>query len=347
MLPGCSPYDHSVRFFPPVPMFRSDLPAFSRLLLEIYGHAHSTPVDRFQDAALESLKRALHFDCCNWGTATMTPVGIDVHSLHRHNFPDDMFAAFMAVKHEDSAAVRLTAQPRMTIGFAAEEEFTREDQAGIRKFARDFSQHHCLITSDINPHTHFLHWISLFRRDYAMRCTPEEITFLSEVGPHLMQALAINRLVHMDRLLGDVARDAWSVAIADQHGVLYHSDPRFLQLVRKDWSLKDGERLPARLLGELKARGKDEALVGAHSVIHSARQQDLLYLRARARHDVDSLSPREYVVAKMLTAGMTHKEIAARLARSPDTVRSQVKSVFSKLQINNVALLPPLIALRQ
>jgi DNA-binding CsgD family transcriptional regulator len=326
-------------------MFRSDLSTFSRLLLEIYGLAQTAPVDRFQDQVLETLKRTLQFDSSTWGTATMTPAGIDVHSMHRHNFPDDMMAAFMRVKDQDSAAIRVTQTPRITIGFAAEEEFIRDDQAGIRQFAKDYSQHHCFVTSDINPHTQFVHWISLFRRDYAMRCTPEEITFLSEIGPHLMQAVAINRLVHLDRLLGDVARDAWSVAIADERGVLYHSDPRFLQLVRKDWPLQGGERLPAKLMEQLK--DKDEALVAAHSVIHCSRQQDLLFLRARARHDVDSLSPREYVVAKMLTAGMTHKEIAARLARSPDTVRSQVKSVFSKLQINNVALLPPLIALRQ
>jgi DNA-binding CsgD family transcriptional regulator len=44
---------------------------------------------------------------------------------------------------------------------------------------------------------------------------------------------------------------------------------------------------------------------------------------------------------------MTHKQIARQLDRSPETVRSQIKSIFEKLQINTVTLLPPLLALRQ
>jgi DNA-binding CsgD family transcriptional regulator len=324
---------------------QSELSRFSLTVLDLHRMAQELPVDQFQDAALERLKADLHFDAAVWGTATMTPAGIDVHSLHSHRFPDDMMAAFLRVKEQDSAAHRVTQQPRMTIGFSAEEEFTREDQAGIRQFAQDYSKHHCFITSDIHPVTRFVHWISLFRSDRWRRCLDHEVHFLAELAPHLMQALAINRLVHLDRMLGDAARECWSVAIADERGVLYHADARFRDLLEPEWPLSAQERLPADLVRQLQAH--DGRVIGRSCVLHCARQQGLLFLKARLRHEVDALTAREFVIAQLLTAGMTHKQIAKQLERSPETVRSQIKSIFEKLQINNVTLLPPLLALRQ
>lgn len=324
---------------------QSDLSTFSGIVLDLYRKAQDLPVDRFQDAVLDRVKDGLHFDAAIWGTATMTPAGIDVHSLHQHRFPDEMMAAFLRVRHQDSAAEKATREPRITFGFSAAEEFTRADQEEIRQFARDFSLHHCFVTSDTHPVTRFVHWISLFRRDPGRRCLDEETRLLAELAPHLMQSLAINRLVHLDRMLGDAARDCWSVAIADERGVLYHSDTRFLELVLPEWPLAEHERLPAALVRQLLAQGGP--VTGRSCVLHCAQQQGLLFLKARARHEVDALSARELVVAQMLASGMTHKQIAKQLERSPETVRSQIKSIFEKLQINNVTLLPPLLALRQ
>lgn len=326
-------------------MSRTNLPEFSRLLLTLYRNAQEIPVRDFQDTVLHAVKPLLHFDGSIWGTATMTPVGIDIHSLHRHNFPDEMMAAFERVKHQDSAAMRVTQQPHMTIGFSAEEEFTGEDQAEIRQFARDHGQHHCFITSDIQPLTRFAQWISLFRSEPQRRCTEQEVELLDALSPHLMQALAINRLVHLDRVVGDVARESWAVAIADPRGVLYHADARFKELITREWPLQSSGRLHGDLLERL--QGEDARVLGTEVVVQRAIEQGLLFLKARARHRVDDLSGREFMVAQLLAGGMTHKQIASRLERSPETIRSQVKAIFAKMHINNVALLAPLLVLRQ
>jgi len=330
----------------PLEMSPTALTEFSRLLLSLYRHAQEVPVREFQDAVLETVKPSLPFDASIWGTATMTPLGIDIHSLHRHRFPDDMFEAFHSVRHQDSAAVRATSQPRMTIGFAAQEEFSRADQEEIRAFAHRYSQHHCFITSDINPLTHFTQWVSLFRSEPQQRCTEPEIAFLDALAPHLMQALAINRLVHLDRLVGDTARESWAVAIADPRGVLYHADQRFKDLVADEWPLQQGGGLLADALREA-LQGKEPRIVGETVVVQRTQEQGLFFLKARPRHPVDSLSPREFMVAELLANGLTQKQIAARVCRSPETIRSQVKAIFTKMNINNVTLLPPLLALRQ
>lgn len=324
-------------------MNKSVLTDYSNLLLTIYRQAQELPVDEFQDGILSVLKAQLPFDSSMWGTARMTPAGIDIHSLHLHNTTQAMIDEYEKVKHLDLAAVRVTQQPTATMAFDTDADFAQPELEEFRGFLHKFRHEHFFITSDIHPITRFAHWVSLFRA--RGRCTPQETELLSCIGPHLMQALAINRLVHLDRLTGDVAREKWAVAIADGRGVLYHADRRFRKLVRIETDAHGGERLPAKLLAELMAG--DNQVAGDRVVVRRSLERGLLYLKARPRENVDDLSAREFVIARLLVSGLTQKQVAARLERSPATVRSHVDVIFDKLGINNVAMLGPLLAVRE
>lgn len=321
------------------------LSQYSNLLLTIYRQAQELPVDQFQDGILEALKRYLPFDTSMWGTATMTAGGIDIHSLHLHRTTQAMIDAYEKVKHLDTAAVRVSRQPKATIAFSTATDFEEPEVAPMKQFLHDFRHENFFITSDINPLTGFVHWVSLYRASAEQVCTPEETEMLSCIAPHLMQALAINRLVHLDRLTGDAAREKWSVAIADGRGVLYHADPRFRQLVQAEWPGGDPDRLPQALLDQL--TGEEQQVTGRNVVVRRSLERGLLFLKARQREAVDSLTAREFLVGRLLVTGLTHKQVAAKLDRSPETVRSQVKVIFDKLGINNVAMLAPLLALRE
>lgn len=52
-----------------------------------------------------------------------------------------------------------------------------------------------------------------------------------------------------------VVRAKWSVAIADQRGVLYHADERFRSCVTSAWGRDDPGRLPPALLARLVGDG--------------------------------------------------------------------------------------------
>jgi len=190
-----------------------------------------------------------------------------------------------------------------------------------------------------------VHWVSLYRASAGQVCTPQETELLACVAPHLMQALAINRLVHLDRLTGDEAREKWSVAIADSRGVLYHADKRFRELVQSEWPAEDEEQLPRALLDGLMA--DDNQVVGARVVVRRSLERGLLFLKARDRALVDDLTAREFLVARLLASGLSQKQVAAKLDRSPETIRSHVKGIFEKLGINNVAMLASLLMLRE
>ncbi|MHA4870742.1 helix-turn-helix transcriptional regulator [Duganella sp. PWIR1] len=311
------------------------------MLLQIYRLAQEKSVATFQDEMLSVVRQQLPFDSSMWGTATMLPTGIDIHSIHLYNTSMRMLEAYEKVKQQDTAALRVTQQDVATIGFNVD-DFPGEEQAELRQFLHDFGHLNFAITSDINPRTRFVQWLSLYRAKKEARFPEEEVDFLAALAPHMMQALAINRLVHLDQLTRDTARACWSVGIADQRGVLYHADERFRQLCGA--GLRGENQLSGEILSRLTKGEKTLALDGV--VLRCAHDQGLLFLRARAREKVDALTAREFLVAKLLASGLTQIQVAERLGRSTETIRSQIKSVFNKLDINSVTLLAGLLAAR-
>lgn len=324
-------------------MPKSLLSSYSDLLLTIYRLAQDTPVLEFQDVMLEALKSCIPFDSSMWGTATMTSLGIDVHSIHLHQSSQAMLIAYEAVKHQDSPAQRLAQQTATTLSFNSDIEFAGSGKEGMRALCEEFGHRNGLITCEINPFTKFVQWMSLYRKDARQVCTEVETQIFDNIAPHLMQALAINRRIHLDKLVGDIARQSWSVAIADKRGVPYHVGDHFWELVEAEWNVRSRELLPPALLNKL--LGKNQ-VVGRKIVVHCKLEQGLMYLKARPREKVDGLSPREYMVAKMLASGMSQKEVAAKARRSPETIRSQIRIVFEKLGVTNVVMLAPHLALR-
>jgi DNA-binding CsgD family transcriptional regulator len=318
------------------------LSQYSRLLLTIYRLAQELPVHEFQDGILGALKQLLPFDSSMWGTATVTSAGIDIHTLHLHNTTQKMIDGYEKVKHLDTGALRLAEQRTATVAFNTDQDIAEPE---LRKFNHEFGHEHLFITSDINPITQFGQWVSLYRADAGQPCSAEQTELLACVAPHLMQALAINRLVHLDRLTSDKAREKWSVAIADGRGVLYHTDKRFRELVQRVWVFDDDDRLPQSMLDSLMA--EDNHLTEGQVIVRRSLERGLLFLKAREREAVDNLSTREFLVGRLLVSGLSQKGVAAKLDRSPETVRSQVKGIFDKLGINNVAMLGQLLVLRE
>ena len=104
---------------------------------------------------------------------------------------------------------------------------------------------------------------------------------------------------------------------------------RFRDLVQREWARDaDAERLPAELLdGLLRA---EAAVVGRKVVVQRNLERGQLFLKARERQPVDSLSSREFMVARLLSGGLSQKQVAAKLERSPETIRSQSRVIFDK-----------------
>lgn len=306
----------------------------SALLLRLYRLSHELPITEFQDAALNLVREALPFDSAMWGSARNTPQGIDIHHIHLHNQPQDMLTAYEEVKHLDTAAQAAGRHPRSTLAFNAQDWFNGPEQAPLREYGKRFEQANFFISSDFDPSTHLVHWVTLFRADDKAHGTDPENELLSLLAPHVMQALTLNRVAHLDRLDTPGVGGRGS-AICDLRGAIYHADGTFEALLKAEWTGWNGNRLPDGLL-ESFLRGHARHR-GAVTVVSHRLEQGLLFLRARQRGRVDDLTPRERAVAELVARGSTYKEIAQILERSPATVRNQIRSIYDKLQITHIA----------
>ena len=73
-------------------------------------------------------------------------------------------------------------------------------------------------------------------------------------------------------------------------------------------------------------------LIGAWSSRHQSEPQ-----QTQTSAITDSLSAREGDILKLIGEGLSNKEIARNLAITPETVKSHVKHIFTKLNVDNRA----------
>ena len=315
------------------------IPAVSTLMLTIYFHSQDTGVHLFQDLVLEKLKAMLPFDSAMWGSATMRPKGLDFHTFHLHNSALGMVEAYEKVKHLDTIPAELVRQEEITLAFNAETMLAGRKLRPLRDFAREFGHENMLITSQYDTRTQLVQWIALLRRDPAHVGKPAEARLLQGLAPHLMQALAMNRRHHLDGLLSEDARQHWSSAIVDDRGVILYAEAGFLDLIAPDWPCPREQQLAPALVRQLKAASASVSVAGKAALVEVAVVEGLWFLKARRRQRIDSLSSSELMVARLLASGLTQKEVALKLRRSSETVRSHVRNIFEKLEISSAVML--------
>lgn len=310
---------------------------FSEFVLDLYQLSRETPLHEFQDVALSQVKQVLAFDSAMWGTATATPQGIDVHTLHLHKQPPEMLHAYTQIKHLDTAAQQVGTQSRSTLGFSVADWFAAPEQAPLRAHGQSFEQANFFITSQVNLNTQFAHWLTLFRAKDAHVCTEAELKVLAALSPHVMQALSFNRMAHLARL-EQSGLPFRGRAVSDLRGTLYHADASFEALVRTEWATwRSNSSLPHSLLQHFESGHARH--IGQRAVFSQKRERDLLFMSARKRSRADALSERESVVARLVAQGNTYKEIARALGRSPATIRNQIQAIYHKLEVGSIASL--------
>lgn len=321
------------------------LDAFSTLLLQLYRASADLPPEAYQDAALDVIKPLVPFETCMWGTATyLAGQGIDIHTIHLHNQSQAMLDEYAPVKHMDTCASVVVSKPQITQGFHSATVFGDRSVREYRDYLRRFGHENVLISAATDARTGATQWFSLFRADTDQHCRPEEVGLLAQLAPHLMQGLLHSRARHLERSLDSSDGPPSEAAVIDSRGVIHYSTPQCVEMLRTEFgSLAPQSRVPSRLMDWMCQHQKP--YVGKNLVVTHRVRKDLMYIHLRSRCRADSLAPRQREVAELVASGLTHKQAAQRLGRSPATVRNQMQEIYRKLQVQNVAELT--LALRQ
>lgn len=312
---------------------------FNALVLQLYRIAGEVPLEHYQDAVLDALKPVLSFDSAMWGTATYVPdVGIDIHRIHLYHQPVQMIEEYDEFKHLDLASPAVSNQPQVTLGFDCDGLFHARESRPYREFQKRFDIGNVFITAQTQQETGATQWLSLFRANADELCSREHTQLLAQLSPHIMQGLRHSLARQVDRTLVQNSPPGQEAAIADPRGIVHYATPGSEALLRMEWPERfHSGRLPEPLLQW--AASSKAPFVGQHLVAQCTVRKDLLFLHLRPCRSADRLPPRQREVAQLLVQGLTYKEIALRLSRAPTTVRTQIRQIYERLEISNVAQL--------
>lgn len=312
---------------------------FNALVLQLYRLAGEVPLEHYQDAVLAAIKPVLAFDSAMWGTATFRPSqGMDIHRLHLHQQSMEMIETYDEFKHLDLAAAVAVGKPKTTLTVDCDDLFHARPSRPYREFQKRFDISNVFITAHTQQDTGATQWLSLFRAHADQRCSDDESQLLAQLAPHIMQGLHHSLARQLDRTLVQNTQGSQEAAITDPRGIIHYATPGSEALLRLEWPTRfHTGRVPEPLLQW--ARTERELFVGHCIAAQCEVRKDLLFLHLRPCRPSDRLPPRQREVAQMLIQGLTHKEIAQRLCRSPATVRTQIRLIYERLGVGNVAQL--------
>lgn len=310
--------------------------AFSRTLLDLYRLAEDAPLAAFPEEVLRLLQPWIHFDGAVFGMgASPSQARANLQIVQAHIYHRD--ATLLADYNQVSAADPVTGAylEGLTSPLAVDCQalYRERGQADLEDFARRHDMRHLLLYGDAPAAGRAGRWMVLYRADNAAFQTIEQ-ECLHAAWFHVSRAVDIHHAAVLNRLDPQPAQRA--TAVASLAGVIEAADPQFSALIEREWPGHPRHRLPQALLDCL---AKACPYRGRQIEVQVRRRDDHLICSAHAIDRSAQLSPSEYAVARRFAAGLSSKEIARELGVSPNTVRSQLSSIYAKLDVHDKAAL--------
>lgn len=305
--------------------------SLSRLLLDLYQLAMTSPIGEFEDQLFLLLREHFSFDSAWFGKSTMVLQGPQMHNSYVHNLPDGFVADWEQVKDSDPIVPKVLNESRRAVmSSVTEQSLTTPFRNFMGKYA--LGQILCGINEDavLKLWTH----LSLYKNALLPAFNAQDVELMQLVMPHLASALNLNRLHHMQQLKAAKLSPRASFAICDNLGVLQYADAAFADLMLMEWPEWNGATLP-RAFHKLQQENSSDTYVGKLISLQAEQVSDLLLINAKPRSAIDALTPRELAVIRLFGEGMTYKAVAKKVEISPATVRHHLRQAYSKLQIQN------------
>ncbi|WP_028223463.1 helix-turn-helix transcriptional regulator [Paraburkholderia oxyphila] len=308
----------------------------SGFLLSLHGAAREVPFDAFQEHALKLLKALVPFDAARWGTARHDARGAAYHEPYLYNDSPESLKDYEAVREHDCAAAWCLEHLGTVANLPLSVVYAHERSPGLLKYVHRYRHMHGLIIGCKSGEDGLRQAISLYGAYDDKPFDESQRRTLELVFPHLMEALQTSLVLQMERIRPHRGDAAWSMAICDAGGDFLFVEPDFRDLLREEWPSLAHRALPA-ILTRLAATSGQSSFHGRAALFFTEVVRDAVFVRARARVPVDALSPRELEVAKLVTTGLTHKEIARSLAIAPATVRNHLQAIHERAGVHSNA----------
>jgi DNA-binding CsgD family transcriptional regulator len=306
----------------------------SRFALDLYRSCRDLPVDRYQQAALDSLKSHVPFDAGKWVSGHMSGHVPVVHSVKLINRPPAMHTDYERIKHLDFLARETVTHVNSALLFnaiRARPDLPSEMLAYLKKWRTS----HVAVCATVDPFTDLATGIALWREAPDDPFTEDQRCFFEAALPLLIETYAINRIAHVVRAAQPANAAIYASAVVDDLAQLQVAPQGFQKMLLQEWPDWRGYRLPGEI-GHL-AQGAGARYVGRKVFFRSSRVHDLVLVQARDKRAADELTIRQREIAQLAANGYTYDQIAGRLTISPGTVRTHLGAVYKKLDVHKRA----------
>lgn len=190
---------------------------------------------------------------------------------------------------------------------------------------------HVIVIGDDASKVKPARWMVLYRR-HDVRFSQNDAAHLHGLWAHLSRALVLNRTRHLQRKTRQNNKDAAATGIISLDGTIEIADARFYELLELEWPILSPQSLPEVALEYLRS-GK--VFRGQKIEISLLQKNGFNRCRITPIKNLEVLSPREFVIARRFSTGMSHKQIARDLGISHHTVRNQLAHTYRKLDVHD------------
>ncbi|WP_424780890.1 response regulator transcription factor [Paraburkholderia sp.] len=313
----------------------------SLFLLDLYALANRTGIGEFEHGFFRLLSQHLPFDAGWTGVTTHTANGPVMHNSFVYGLPGEFFTDWQRVRDCDPLA--LGSMNRY--GRALEVSIVAPGiDPRFRNWAIKYGLAQLMVVSALDHRFGLATFLSVYRRALDKPFSAADAQTLEDVIPHLSAALTINRSFQLTRERGEGVSTP-ARAICDGFGAVHQADKAFETILRSEWPTYQNQHLPAPLIAHLHA-DTGQPYVGETVTVSCSPVVGLFQLEARQRSPLDRLSPRELSAIKLYGDGLSHKEVAQRMAISPTTVRHYLRCAYKKLGMHDKSQIPWLLGLR-
>jgi DNA-binding CsgD family transcriptional regulator len=286
---------------------------------------------------VERLSAILKFESAWYGWARFVGNQSLVYGSTTVNLPGSFLKFWSKIESQDLVARALREDRRRVVLYDHRQSTQTEgmmelaERYGIRKWASVMHR---------RPKRSTGFFVSLYRGDKGGEWEPDDLQLFQCAVDHIFLAT--------QESVGRSCTNDHTTLLVDPAGFM-HLDSNFsFDKLSQIWPGWKGEEIPKPLHPFLKRSGnfvlKREGIsIACAKDRLSGSQPDLIRIELRPISIVDRLAPREREVARLLTTGATHKEVAGMVGTSPTTVRNQTQVIYEKLGVRTRAQLVELM----
>lgn len=308
----------------------------SELLLRLYRLAREVDAPAFKERAFALIKEYLPFESGLWGAMTVfAPDRTQVHWVFLDHQPMEMIENWQKYSARDpSHAEAVAADGHAIIVNLSNPKEAAGYHPKLIEHGHTYDICHSLSMVTHDPVLNLRNAISFYRGWAGKKYSESERRFADDLMPHLIEAWNLCAVRHVHAAAD--SDPAVARAVTDRAGSVHNAESGFTALVRAEFPDWTGPVLPAGLVGP-RSGPHDETFRGREIVVNTLRVLDdgMRVVGIRRLNAGSRLTPRELTVAREFAMGRTYTEIAEHLGVAPKTVRNQLQSVYTKLDVKS------------